>query len=352
MPTPRPLPLSRPPLLPLSRPPLLPVSTAGRRRWLHGMTVIAAGWFGGPSRLARAQAYPWKPLRIVVPWAPGGLVDTGGRVVAEALTRAFGQPAPVENVPGAAGTLGAGQVAKAPGDGHTLLMGTSSVAIDVAGERRLSYDPRRDLLAAALIAETPSIVIVPVASPIRTLEQLIAAGRSRPDALSYGTPGIGSPAHLFTELFAQTAGIRMLHVPYGRTAAITDLIGERLSMMVATAPAALPQIRNGLVRPLAVTSGSRLSALPELPTVREAGLSGYEASQWLGVFAPAGTPDATVQRINTVLTSAVTGTDVTAVLRNRGLEPRTATPDAFARLFTEEIDKWARVMRAGAIRLE
>jgi tripartite-type tricarboxylate transporter receptor subunit TctC len=189
---------------------------------------------------ARAQApFPSRTIRIVVPWAAGGLVDTGGRVVAEGIAQALGQAAVVENVPGAAGTLGAAQVARAAPDGHTLLMATSSIAIDVAGRRKMALDPLRDLAPVATVSDSFSVVVVNASSPWTSLKDLVAASRAEPGKLSYGTPGIGSPAHLFTELLAQTAGLNLLHVPYGRSPAINDLLGGQLSMMVATIPVAL-----------------------------------------------------------------------------------------------------------------
>lgn len=305
-----------------------------------------------PMRGAYAQAYPSRTIRIVVPWAPGGLVDSGGRIIGEALTRALGQSAVVENLPGAAGNLGADQVAKAPPDGHTLLMGTSSIAIDVAGGRKVAFDPSTDLLPVALVADTNSVVIVPPDSPIQSIHELIAAARAKPDALSFGTPGIGSPAHLFSELFAQSAGVRMLHVPYNRSPAMNDLIAGRLSVMFATIPSALAQIRNRQVRPLAVTGASRFPALPDLPTVAEAGLPGYQAGQWLGVFAPRGTPDAIVQRLNAEITRAVRSPDVAQRLHDRGMLPLTATPAEFAATFADDVRKWGAVMRAASIQLQ
>jgi len=296
--------------------------------------------------------YPWRPVRIVVPWAPGGLVDTGGRVVADAIGKNLGQAAMVENVPGAAGTLGADQVAKATPDGHVLLMGTSSLAIDVAGARKTAYDLLRDLAPVALVADTQSVVVVPPASPLQSLADLIAAAKAQPGALAYGTPGMGSPAHLFTEQFCQLAQIKMLHVPYNRSPAINDLMGGRLQVMFATAPASLNHIRNKLLRPLAVTGAHRLAGLPDVPTVAEAGLPGYHAGQWLGVFAPSGTPPATVQKLNAEITRAVRSPAVVKALEDRALDPRTATPAEFGKVVAEEIARWTTVMRSGGIRLE
>lgn len=320
--------------------------TLNRRRALAALSLLV----GAP---VRAQAsFPSHAIRVVVPWAPGGLVDTGGRIIAEALSKALGQPVTVDNVPGAAGTLGADQVAKAAADGHTLLMGTSSIAIDVAGQRKMHSDPLRDLAPVALVAETPSVVVVPIASPIRTLSELVAAAKARPSELNYGSPGIGSPAHLFTELLAQTAGLQLTHVPYGRTPAINDLMGGRLQLMVSTGPSALPQIRGGQLRALAVTSRRRYGALPDVPTVAEAGLPGYEAGQWLGVFAPAATPKEAVQRIAAEITKAVTTPAVAQVLAQRGLDPHSGGPEDLSRALLGDIQKWGKVMKTANIKLE
>ena len=320
---------------------------------LAGLAGLAGATFGATVGPARAQpAFPSRPLRIVVPWAPGGLVDTGGRVLAEGLGKAWGTGATAENVPGAAGTLGADQVAKSAPDGHTLLMGTSSLALDVAGGRKTTYDPVKDLAPVALLADSHSVIVVPAGSPHRTLAELLATAKAKPGELSYGTPGVGSPAHLFSELLAQTAGVQMLHVPYGRSPAMTDLIGGRLSLMVATVPVALPQIRGGQLRALAVTGRQRFALLPEVPTAAEAGLAGYEAGQWLGVFAPAATPRDTVQRLATEI-ARLLGTPVTAqTLVQRGLEPRVGGPQELAAALAADIRKWGQVMRTGQIKLE
>jgi len=319
-----------------------------RRRFLRAVLVLPTLSSG----LVHAQAYPARAIRIVVPWPPGGLVDTGGRVVSEALTKSLGQSAVVENIPGAAGNLGADQVAKAVPDGHTLLMGTSSIAIDVAGARSLPFDPRKDLVPVALVADTSNIVIVPAASPFRSVGDLVAAAKAKPGELAFGTPGIGSPAHLFGELFAQTADVKLLHVPYSRTPAMNDLIGGRLALMFATIPAAMPQIKNGTVRPLAVTGAERFPALPDVPTVAEAGVRGYAAGQWLGVFAPGGTPAAIVQRLNDEITRAVKSPAVTRQLEERGMIPLVATPAGFERRFADDIRVWGEVIRSAGIKLE
>lgn len=327
------------------------VGACSRRRLLQAGAAFATTT--AFSHGARAQqTYPWRPLRIVVPWAPGGLVDTGGRVIGDALARAFGVGAPVENVPGAAGTLGADLVAKSTPDGHVLLMGTSSLAIDVAGNRKMAFQPLKDLAPVALVADTYSVVVVPQASPIQSLQQLVAAARAKPGSFSYGTPGIGSPAHLFTELLAQTAKLDLLHVPYGRTAAINDLLGGRLSMMVSTVPSALPQIRNKLLRALAVTGTRRIATLPDVPTVAETGVGDYEASQWLGVFVAAGTPRETIARLHREISTALAQPETVQTLSARGLEPRSGDPEEFSRVFAADVEKWSRVMRAGNIHLE
>ena len=309
------------------------------------LAAAGTGWAG-------AQGFPSRPFRIIVPWAAGGSVDIAGRVVAEALQAALGQPGVVENMPGAAGTIGADQVAKAAADGHTLLVGTSSLAIDVAGGRKTPYELQRDLAPVALVADTRSIVLVQPASPYRTLADLVAAAKAKPGELTYGTQGVGSPAHLFSELFCQAAQIKMLHVPYSRTRPAADLMAGRLSVMFATAPSSIGQAKGGTLRPLAVTGPHRLAALPEVPTVAEAGVPGYEAGQWVGVFAPAATPAAVVERLSQVIAGAVATPAVTRLLEERALEPRPANAPAMRRVVAEEIDKWAAVMRTGGIKLE
>lgn len=329
-------------LHPLSR------AASGRRSFLAAAAAAATAL----ALPARAQAYPTRPIRVIVPWAPGGLVDTGGRVVADALGKRWGHGAVVENMPGAAGTLGADHVAKAAADGHVLLMGTSSLAIDVAGGRQTAYDLRRDLTPVALVADTQSVVVVPPASPIHSVRDLVAAARAKPGELAYGTPGIGSPAHLFVELFCQTADVKLLHVPYNRSPALNDLMAGRLAVMFATAPASLGHIRNKLLRPLAVTGSQRLAALPDVPTVSESGLPGYQAGQWLGVFAPAATPEPVVQTLNEVLTASIRTPDVSSFLEKRALEPRTASVETFEKVVGNEIAKWTAVMRSAGVRLQ
>lgn len=346
----------------------MPTSPWNRRRCLGAMSAVSAssalstlrslhtlslgGAAAAAAGAAQAQAFPQRPLRIVVPWAPGGLVDIGGRLLAEGLARALGQGASAENVPGAAGTLGADQVVRAPADGHTLLMATSSIAIDVAGGRKTPYDPQKDLTPVALLADSHSVIVVPTGAPHRTLAELITAAKAKPGEFSYGTPGVGSPAHLFSELLAQSAGVQMLHVPYGRSPALTDLIGGRLSLMVATIPVALPQIRGGALRALAVTGRQRFAALPEVPTVAEAGVASYEAGQWLGVFAPAATPKDTVLRLAGEVARLLAMPATVQALVQRGLEPRPGGPDELARALAADIRKWGQVMRTGAIKLE
>lgn len=325
-------------------------SARSRRCFLRdSLAVGAAMAFALP---AWAQAWPTRTIRLVVPWAPGGLVDGGGRIVAEALTRSLGQSVVVDNVAGAAGTLGAEQVARAAPDGYLLLMATSSLAIDAAGGRKTNYDPQKDLLPVAIIADTNNVVVVPADSPIRSIPDLITAAKAKPGGLEFGTPGIGSPAHLFSELFAQTAQVQMLHIPYSRSPAMNDLIAGRLAVMFATIPAATPQIKNGKLRALAVTGATRFPTLPDVPTVMEAGLPGYSAGQWLGVFAPARTPTDVVRKLNEEINRAVKTPAIAQQLVDRGMTPLTMTPDEFAKLFADDVRKWSNVIRTAGIKLE
>ena len=327
-------------------------SAVSRRAFVKGVCGSALAAAVAPGSVRAQASYPSGPIRIIVPWAPGGLVDTGGRVIGDALQEAWGKAVAVENAPGAAGTLGADKVAKAAADGHTLLMGTSSIAIDVSTGRKMPFDPLTELTPVGLVADTYSVVVVPPDSPIGSIGELVAAAKAKPGSLTYGTPGIGSPAHLFVESFSQVAGIQMLHVPYGRSQAINDLIGGRLSVMFSTVPSAMLHIRNKLVRPLAVTAGRRLSSLADVPTIAEAGVAGYEAGQWLGVFVPAGTPPDVVGKLNAAITRAVESPSVAQALLARGLEPRTATPAEFAGVLAAEVRKWSQVIRKGNIKLE
>lgn len=326
-------------------------SSAPRRRFLCAAIVVG----GGPTlgRSAFARAWPARAIRVIVPWPPGGFVDSGGRIVAQALTRSLGQSVFIDNVAGAAGTLGVGQVARAAPDGYTLLMGTtSSLAIDAAGGRKLAFDPLEDLVAVALVADTNNVVVVPASSPIHSLADLIAAARARPGDLEYGTPGVGSPVHLLSELFAQIARVQMLHVPYSRSPAMNDLIGGRLAVMFATIPSAMPLIRNGKLRALAVTGATRFPTLPDVPTVIEAGLADYRAGQWLGMFAPARTPADVVRRLNDEINKAVTTPAIASQFVARGMTPDTLTPNEFGRLFADDVHKWRDVIRSAGITLE
>lgn len=323
-----------------------------RRAALARAGAVALAITGMAFAPAWAQSLASRPLRIVVPWAPGGMVDTGGRVIGDALQKALGQPAAVENVPGAAGKIGAAQVAKARPDGATLLFATSSLAIDVAAARPTSFDPLHDLAPVSRVAYAHSVVIVAPDSPLKSLADLVAAAKAAPGSLSYGTPGIGSPAHLFTEMFLRAAGLRLLHVPYGRNPAINDLMGGRLSLMFATIPVALPQIRNGTVRALAVTGARRFPGLPEVPTVAEAGVPGYEAGQWLGLFVPAGTPAEAIARLNAEVGRALNTPAVADALRARGLDPAASSAAAFAQLLAADVAAMREVIRAAGIRFE
>lgn len=321
-----------------------------RRRLMAGAPLACCLAAGSP---ALAQAgFPTRTIRLVVPWAPGGLVDTGARALAESFTASLGQPTVVENIPGAAGTLGAAQVARSAPDGHTLLLGTSSIAIDVAGRRKMNLDPLRELAPVAMISDSFSVVVVQAGASWQTLGDLIEAARADPGRLTFGTPGIGSPAHLFSELLVQTAGVSMLHVPYGRSPAINDLLGGQLSLMVATVPVAIPHIRSGRLRALAVTGTRRLATLPDIPTVEQAGVTGYEASQWLGLFAPTGTPAPVIARLASEVNRALAQPTQARVLEQRGLDVRQGGPAELAQALNVDLEKWRRVIDRAGIRLD
>jgi tripartite-type tricarboxylate transporter receptor subunit TctC len=241
---------------------------------------------------ANAQSYPVKPIRIIVPFPAGGIADLFGRVIGQKFHETWGQPAVVENRPGAGGNIGAEVVAKSPPDGYTLVTGSIGThAVNVSLFSKLPYDPIRDFAPVSLIMEAEGLLVVHPSVPVRTVKELIALAKARPGQLAYASAGYGTAAHLSGELFKSMAKVDMVHVPYkGNVPAITDLIAGQTSLLFATMPTVLPQVQAGRLKALAVTSSARAPAAPQLPTIAEAALPGYSVTNWIGVFAPAGHP--------------------------------------------------------------
>jgi tripartite-type tricarboxylate transporter receptor subunit TctC len=300
-----------------------------------------------------AQDYPSKPVRIVVPFAPGGSTDVLARIVGQKLGERSGQPVFVENRAGAGGNIGADQVAKSAPDGYTLLLGGVPHAISASLYSKLPYDLARDLTAIAEIASFPSAIVLHPSLPANSVKELVALARARPGQLSFGSAGNGSPNHLALDLFQTTAGIRMVHVPYkGSGQLIGDLLAGQVHLASMGLPVAVPHVQSGKLRAIAVTGAARSSLLPEVPTVSEAGLPGFEVTSWYGVFGPARLPADIVVKLNAEIGSTVTAPDVKERLAALGAEPSVKSPDQFGRYVREEITKWAKVVKDSGAKAE
>ncbi len=324
-------------------------------KWLIRSSVFAlAGCVAAAALPAGASEYPDKPVRLVVPWPAGGLVDIAARTSGTALQAALGQPFVVENKPGAGGSIGADAVAKAAPDGYTLVLTTSALNMNAAIRRTPAYSVTNEFIPIAAVAYAPSVLVVRSALGVNSVPELIALARSKPDKLSYASAGQGSPAHLYGELFKSLAGVEMLHVPYkGAPQAINDLIAGEVDVLFANAAVALPQIKGGRVRALAVTSAQRFPALPDMPTMAEAGLPKFNADQWLAILAPRGTPPSVVQRLRTEIDRMLVRDDVRAALSQSGMTAAAAsTPADFVSSLNREYEIWLSVVKSANIKPE
>ncbi len=302
----------------------------------------------------QAQEFPSKPVRIVVPFAPGGGNDAFARQLATRLGEALGQQVVVDNRPGAGGTVGTDAVAKAVPDGYTLLLGhTGTLAINPALYPKLPYDAKTDFVAVGPLAQAPLVLVVPQASPMKTLADLIAQAKAAPGAVSFASSGNGTGGHLAAELLEETAGVKLLHVPYKGTApALTDLLGGQVQAMFSVIPPALPHVEAGRLRALAVTGARRSARLPQAPTVAESGFKGYESTLAYGLMAPRGTPEPVLKALSVALSKAVESVSLRDALRAEGAEPLAGSGADFSALMAAENAKWARVIRAAGIKPE
>jgi tripartite-type tricarboxylate transporter receptor subunit TctC len=293
-----------------------------------------------------------RPIRLVVPFTPGGSTDILARALAPKLALALGSTVLVENRPGAGGSLGAAEVAKAEPDGHTLLMGhIGTLAVNPAIYPKLAYDPIKSFAPVAWVARVPNVLVVPASSKARSFKELIDLAKTNPGRLTFSSGGNGSAAHITFEYLKLRAKIFMLHIPYRGTApSVTDLIAGQVDATFTGAPAVLPHVRSGRLRALAVSSAQRLPQLPDVPTVAELGYAGFEADQWYGVVAPAGTPAAVLARLNAEINKALALPEVAQQLAVEGAVPTPAPPQAFAELIQREIPRWAEVVRAGNVK--
>jgi len=303
-----------------------------------GSTFIAAA-------AASAQEYPARPIRIVVPTLAGGSADILARLIGAKLHERWGQPVVVENRGGAGQMIGADVVAKSAADGHTILLPTVTYTTSAATQTRLPFDPVNDLAGVTMVGEGPFLVTVHPSLPVKTLKDLIALAKSKPGHLNYASSGTGSILHLVTEVFAAGARIKLVHVPYKSIApAVTETVGGHVPMMFGSLPSVLPQVKAGRLRALAVSTAKRSSFVPELPTVAEAGVPGFEARQWWGVFAPAKTPRPVVAKLNGEIHKILAAADVKSRLADEGAEPVVTTPEAFGAIVKSDIAKWKKVV--------
>jgi tripartite-type tricarboxylate transporter receptor subunit TctC len=303
---------------------------------------------------ASAQAWPAKPMRIVVPFPPGGGTDIGTRILAQKLQEAWGQAVVIENKPGAAGIVGTELTAKSAPDGYTFMMGNIGThAINVSLYKQLSYDPVRDFAPVSMVADLPLLLLVHPSVPAKSVQELIALAKSQPGKLNFSSSGAGGSMHVAAELFKSMAGVDIVHIPYkGGAPAVADLISGQVPMSFATVLETIQFVKAGKVRALAVTNNRRSIALPDLPTISESGLPGYQSISWLALFAPAGTPKDIVNKASMETVRILKLPDVRERLLAQGAEPIGSTPEQLAAILAQDIAKYARVIRESGYKPE
>ena len=305
------------------------------------------------SGIAVAADYPTKPIRLVVPFPAGGPVDITARTLSPRLGEVLGQRVLIDNRGGAGGIVGSDLVAKSPADGHTLLLCTTGNAINVSLVPNLPYDIRKDFAPVSMVAIITSILVVHPSLPVKSVKELIALAKAKPDALSYASTGNGAPTHLAGELFKSMAGVKMLHVPYkGAAPAVVDLISGHVQLSFISAPGAMPHVQEKRLRVLAVTNSKRSLLLPEIPTISEAGLKGYESEGWHGLFTPAGTPKPAIDRLYREISTLLRDPKINSVLAAGGAEPVGMPPEEFGRKLNLEIEKWAKVVKSSGMKVD
>ncbi|MBN9461676.1 MAG: tripartite tricarboxylate transporter substrate binding protein [Burkholderiales bacterium] len=321
-------------------------------KWLKRLTAVAAI---ACASFAHAQAaYPARPVRIVVPFPPGGATDIVAREIAERLTKAMGQPFVVENRAGASGNIGVELVARSAPDGYTLVVGApQTLTINPQLFRNLPFDPQRDLAPIVVIASVPNVLLVTNRLPVKTPQELIALARAQPGKLNYGSSSIGGTPHLSAELFKSMTNSYIVHIPYrGSSPALQDLIGGQIEMMFDNLPAALPHIRSGKVRALAVTTLERTASAPELPTLDESGVKGFDSQGWFALLAPAGTPQPVLERINAEVNRILATQEFRERLQRVGADPVGGSIADFRQRLRNETERWGKVIRFANITAE
>jgi tripartite-type tricarboxylate transporter receptor subunit TctC len=322
------------------------------KRWFNRAAlaaVFAAVTFG-----ASAQTYPTKPIRVVVPFPAGGTTDVLARAVAQKLTESLGQPAVVDNRPGAGGNIGAELVAKSAPDGYTLLMGTVGThAINPSLYPKMPYDHVKDFAPVILVAGVPNVLVINPALPVNSVQELIAYAKANPGKLNFASSGNGTSIHLSGELFRTMAGVQIAHIPYkGSAPALQDLVGGQVQMMFDNLPSSLALIKAGKLKALAVTSKERAAALPDVPTMAESGLPGFEASSWFGLLAPAGTPQPVILKINADVAKWLASPEAKEKLLAQGAIAAGGTPEDFVRQIAAETAKWQKVVKESGAKID
>jgi len=319
---------------------------------MRTMQAVAACVLCASVLTAQAQMFPTRPLRMVIPFAPGGPTDTVGRIVAHKLTERLGVNVVVDNRPGATGMIGTDLVARSAPDGHTLMLCSNSVLVTGPILFKAPYDPRRDIAPISLVVSVPYLLLVNPTSGIGSVKEFLAAARAKPGTLNYGSAGSGSTSHLAAVLFGQMAGVELVHVPYkGSALAATDLIGGHLQFIFEAVAAGMQYVKSGRLRPLGISTPKRIATLPDLPTLSEAGVPGYEISVWHGICAAGATPPALVDRLQREIAAGISQQDARDRLAGIGAEIVLSTPADFRRVVQEDIVRWEKLLRSGAIKV-
>ena len=319
----------------------------------HVIQAFAAALLLAPF-LAHAQAYPSKPIRLVVPFAPGGTTDVVARIVAQNLGAALGQQVLVDNRAGANGNIGTEMAAKAPGDGYTLVMSfDGTMAINPHTYKHLPFDPQKDLVPVINVGEVPLLIVVHPSVKANSIQEFVALAKAAPGRINYSSAGNGSTGHLTGELFASRAGIQMSHIPYkGGAPAVQDLMAGQIQMMVTALPTVEGHLGGGKLRALAVTSATRLRSLPNVPTLAEGGFAGFDVSSWYGILAPASTPEPLVKKLNAEIGKVLALKEVQERFEALGIHPVGGTPQEFAATIKTDTGRWAKVVKEAAIQLD
>ncbi len=322
------------------------------RRHLLAITTAVAGTILCTGALA--QAYPTKAIRVVVPFPPGGGTDIIARETTQKVAAATGWTFVIDNKPGAGGNLGVDAAAKSPADGYTLVLGqTSNLAINPTLYAKMPYDSQKDLVPVVLVANAPLVIVTGIGTPHKTLADAVNAAKAKPGALNFASPGNGTVAHLTSELFQKSAGIKTQHVPYkGAAQALTDVISGTVDLYMSSVPTLIGQIRNNKLRPLAVTSANRVDDLPNVPTINESGYKGFDAVTWFGLLAPAGTPKDVIARLNAEFNKALQQPELRKKLGDEGADPAGGTPEQFAALIKDEIPRWGRIVKDSGAKID